>query len=143
MKILAILFTILIAGCSVIGDQKDNSDTTCLPVEHDKYAYISIDEPESGQILASPIMLTGCSRTFESNVVYQLMSYDKVLLAMGFTNGGGVDGSEEYSTEIHFDITSPTLAYLRVYEANPADIEERRFMVPINKITLFLMPPEK
>jgi len=126
----------------MIGNPEDTL-SSCLPAEHDNYAYVAIAEPYSGQIIQSPFVLKGCSRTFESNVVYQLVTHDRQMLIMQFTMGGGVDGSEEYEAVLEFEITEPTLAYLRVYEANPADLSELKFIVPMNRITLLLMPPDE
>ena len=55
-------------------------------------AFVIAIDPVAGGRVASGFGVAGCSRTFESTVVYRLLARDGSVLAEGTTQGGGVDG---------------------------------------------------
>ncbi len=85
--------------------------------------------------------MAGCSRTFESNVVWELQDRRGRTVASGHTSGGGVDGAGPFSFEAVFSVDEPQLGHLIVFEPDVSDGEGfpgGRAVVP-----LVLVPPPR
>jgi hypothetical protein len=67
--------------------------------------------------------VTGCSRTFESNVQWKLLARDGSVLASGHTTGGGVDGPGAFSFTIPYTVNVQQLGHLEVFEEDASDGE--------------------
>ena len=101
-------------------------------------AFVFVQTPRSGQRVFSGFAVTGCSRTFEGSVNWELKGRDGSLLASGHTTGGGVDGSQPFSTNVTFTVPERQVGHLEVYEEDVSDGEG--FPPPRNVIPLVLQP---
>jgi hypothetical protein len=86
-------------------------------------AFVLVTEPAPGARASSPLRVRGCSRTFESNVVWELRARDGGVLASGHTTGGGVDGAGPFAFAVEFATPQPQLGHLEVYEVDASDGE--------------------
>ena len=89
----------------------------------DNASFVIATEPEAGERVVSGFAVSGCSRTFESNVQWRLTARDGSEVASGFTHGGGVDGPGPFAFTIAYDIADRTLAHLEVFEEDVSDGE--------------------
>jgi hypothetical protein len=78
-------------------------------------SFVVVTEPRPGARAASPLAVRGCSRTFESNVVWELRARDGRIVASGHTTGGGVDGAAAFSFSAAFGVDEPQLGHLEVF----------------------------
>jgi hypothetical protein len=72
---------------------------------------------------SSPLRVHGCSRTFESNVVWELRARDGRILASGHTSGGGVSGAAAFSFSAEFTVSAAEVGHLRVFQPDVSDGE--------------------
>ena len=86
-------------------------------------ALVIVHSPESGATVSSGFGVSGCSRTHESNVVWQLLDRSGAVLAEGFTSGGGFDGPGEFSFTVEYESAERQLAHLEVFELDESDGE--------------------
>jgi len=86
-------------------------------------SFVIVRDPEAGERVTSPMRLAGCSRTYESNVVWELRGRDGRILASGFTSGGGVDGPAAFETSADFTVTSAEVGELEVYMPDASEGE--------------------
>ena len=86
-------------------------------------ALVIVRSPDSGDAVASGFRVSGCSRTHESNVVWQLLDRSGAVLAEGFTSGGGFDGPGEFSFTVEFQSAERQLAHLEVFEVDESEGE--------------------
>ena len=84
-------------------------------------ALVIVRSPESGDTVTSGFEVSGCSRTHESNVVWQLLDRSGAVLAEGFTSGGGFDGPGEFSFTVEYQGAERQLAHLEVFEVDESD----------------------
>jgi hypothetical protein len=101
-------------------------------------SFVLVVEPLAGARSASPLQVRGCSRTFESNVVWQLRGRDGSLLASGFTPGGGVDGADSFSFMASFETPTTQVGALEVLEPDASDGEGHppgRAVIPVVLLT--------
>ena len=101
-------------------------------------AFVVATDPAAGARVSSGFGVTGCSRTFESTVVYRLLGRDGSVLAEGTTQGGGVDGPGDFAFTIPFAVAERQIGHLEVFEEDASDGEgfpPGRTVVP-----LILMP---
>ncbi len=101
-------------------------------------AFVFVQTPRSGQRVFSGFPVTGCSRTFEGSVSWVLKGRDGSVLASGHTTGGGVDGSEPFSTSVTYSVSERQVGHLEVYEEDVSNGEG--FPPPRNVIPLVLQP---
>jgi hypothetical protein len=97
-------------------------------------SFVVVVEPTAGQRTSSPLRVLGCSRTFESNVVWEVRARDGRILASGFTSGGGVSGAATFSFSAVFTVSEPELGHLEVFEADESEGEgfpPGRSVIPI------------
>lgn len=82
----------------------------------DDASFIFVTAPVSGARVRTGFRVTGCSRTFESNVPWRLLDRDGAELAAGSTMGGGVDGPDHFSFTVDYTIASRQIGHLEVSE---------------------------
>ena len=100
--------------------------------------FVIVDSVTSGQTLNSGDTVTGCSRTFESNVLWWLVAGDGNTIAEGFTMGGGVDGHGNYEFTVEYTVAEAQMGHLFVGGDDPSDGEG--FPPPLNQIPMLLVP---
>ena len=101
-------------------------------------SFVVVVEPVGGERIGSPVEVRGCSRTFESNVVWELRGRDGRILASGYTNGGGYSGAAPFEFSAHFEISEAEVGLLEVFEPDESDGEG--FPSPRTLIPLALVP---
>ena len=79
-------------------------------------ALVIVTSPAGGEEVANGFAVSGCSRTFESNVQWRLLDRAGEELASGFAMGGGVDGPASFLFAVEYHSAERQLAYLEVYE---------------------------
>lgn len=108
-RVLALTFLFSIVGGSAFAQ------TPCADVPKDE-PFVMVTAPAAGAKVTSGFAVTGCSRTFESTVVWTLTVRGGRELAKGTAKGGGVDGAGPLSFTVGGKVDKPTLAYLEVIE---------------------------
>ncbi|MBW2541589.1 MAG: Gmad2 immunoglobulin-like domain-containing protein [Deltaproteobacteria bacterium] len=86
-------------------------------------SFVAVVEPVAGQRVSSPLRVRGCSRTFESNVLWELRARDGRILASGHTSGGGISGAADFSFTADFSISKPEVGHLTVFEPDVSNGE--------------------
>ena len=84
----------------------------------DRASFVIVTTPRPGDRVASDFIVKGCSRTFESNVQWQLLARDGRILSRGFTTGGGVDGVAPFQFAVQFPTLERQIGHLEVYEVD-------------------------
>ena len=79
-------------------------------------SFVLLLEPRAGSRATSPLQVHGCSRTFESNVLWELRGRDGRVLNEGYATGGGVDGAAAFEVSIDFTVSAPEVGQLEVFE---------------------------
>lgn len=108
-------------GSFVEGEETDNCSNADGAL--DEAAFVIATGPKPGERVESGFDVTGCSRTFESNVQWKLLARDGSVLASGHTTGGGVDGPGAFSFSIPYTVTVQQLGHLEVFEEDVSDGE--------------------
>ena len=101
-------------------------------------SFVIVETPRSGQRVSSGFAVSGCSRTFESNVNWVLKDRKGAVIASGHTSGGGVDGPGNFSTVVGYSVASRQIGHLEVFEEDASDGEG--FPPGRNVIPLVLQP---
>ena len=86
-------------------------------------AFVIVTEPGAGDTVGADFNVAGCSRTFESNVLWTLRGRDGRTLASGFTSGGGVDGVGRFAFTVSYGPTVNEIGSLEVAEPRVTDEE--------------------
>lgn len=86
-------------------------------------AFVLATVPDAGARVSSGFAVSGCSRTFESNVNYRLLARDGSVLAQGNTTGGGVDGFGAFGFTVAYTIAERQIGHLEVFEEDVSDGE--------------------
>ena len=97
-------------------------------------ALVIVTSPAGGEEVANGFAVSGCSRTFESNVQWRLLDRAGEELASGFAMGGGVDGPASFLFAVEYHSAERQLAYLEVYEEDVSEGEgfpPPRAIVPV------------
>ena len=97
-------------------------------------ALVVVTSPAGGEEVANGFAVSGCSRTFESNVQWRLLGRDGEVLASGFAMGGGVDGPAPFVFVVAYEAAERQLAHLEVFEEDVSDGEgfpPPRHVVPV------------
>lgn len=105
----------LVVMLSAIYASPAFAQAPCGDVPQDE-PFVMVTAPAAGAKVKSGFAVTGCSRTFESTVVWALTVRGGKQLAKGTAKGGGVDGPGPLSFTVAATVTKPTLAYLEVIE---------------------------
>lgn len=109
-RVLALAFLFTAAGGSSAFAQ-----SPCGDVPKDE-PFVMVTAPAAGARVKSGFAVAGCSRTFESTVVWTLTVRGGKELAKGTAKGGGVDGAGPFAFAVDAKVNKPTLAYLEVLE---------------------------
>lgn len=121
MRLTTILLTsVCLGACAVPPPAR-----TCeeLPPTLAQAAFVTVFSPESGVSIHSPLVVRGCSRTSEGNVVWTLRARDGEILANGHANGGNFDGPAPFEISIPFAVSAPEVAELEVAGVDDSDGE--------------------
>jgi hypothetical protein len=86
-------------------------------------AFVIATAPAAGERVSSGFGVSGCSRTFESTVVWRLFARDGAVLNQGTTTGGGVDGPGAFSFSVPFTVGERQVGRLEVFEEDASDGE--------------------
>lgn len=103
------------------GDETDNC--TNEDGAFNEAAFVIATAPKPGERVESGFDVTGCSRSFESNVQWKLIGRDGSILASGNTSGGGVDGPGPFSFTIPYNVTVQQIGHLEVFDEDASDGE--------------------
>ena len=98
--------------------------------------FVIVQSPKSGERVKSGFTVKGCSRSFESNVPWQLTDAKGKIIAGGNTLGGGVDGFGNFSFTVPYTVDETQFGVLSVMEDDPSDGEG--FPPKDNEIPLIL-----
>ena len=97
-------------------------------------ALVIVTSPAGGEEVANGFTVSGCSRTFESNVQWRLLDRAGEVLASGFAMGGGVDGPAPFVFAVAYEAAERQLGHLEVFEEDVSDGEgfpPPRHVVPV------------
>lgn len=108
-------------GSWIQGEETDNCDND--DGAFDEAAFVVATTPEAGERVESGFAVEGCSRTFESNVQWNLVGRDGSVLSSGNTQGGGVDGPGTFSFTVPYTIDAQQIGHLEVFEEDVSDGE--------------------
>lgn len=89
----------------------------------DDASFVIATAPRSGARVSSGFTVQGCSRTFESTVVWRLLARDGSVLANGTTQGGGVDGPGPFALAVPYAVAERQIGHLEVFEEDMSDGE--------------------
>ena len=113
---------VVLAGCaSAPGGGADGCDLSDGALSD--AAFVIATAPAAGARVSSGFPVSGCSRTFESTVVWRLHARDGSLLAQGHTTGGGVDGPGPFAFSVPFTVAERQVGALEVFEEDASDGE--------------------
>jgi hypothetical protein len=116
--------TLLVAGCAATGGGAGGGGA-CVNADGalDDAAFVIAEAPTAGARVSSGFTVSGCSRTFESNVVWRLFDRSGAVLNQGNTTGGGVDGPGPFSFAVPFTVGERQIGHLEVFEEDVSDGE--------------------
>ena len=86
-------------------------------------ALVVVTSPAGGEEVVSGFAVSGCSRTFESNVQWRLLDRAGDVLASGHAMGGGVDGPAPFLFAVAYESAERQFAHLEVFEEDVSDGE--------------------
>jgi len=112
---------ISLAGCTGAPEVAQSCDG--LDAVLAEASFVLVLDPPAGARVSSPIRIRGCSRTFESNVVWELRGRDGRVLAAGNATGGGVAGAARFAASAAFTVPRPEVGQLLVFEVDASDGE--------------------
>ena len=112
----------LVAGVACVDSESSDPCDPIDPVLADS-SFVAVVMPTTGLRTSSPLDVRGCSRTFESNVVWELRARDGRALASGHTTGGGVSAAAAFSFSAPFAVLAPEVGHLVVFEVDASDGE--------------------
>ena len=110
-----------------------NQLSGCNPTLPDNTLVI-VSSPSAGDEVESGFVVSGCSRTFESNVQWRLLGRSGAVLSSGFTSGGGVYGPAAFQFSVEFEDVERQIALLEVFEEDVSEgqgFPPPRAIVPI------------
>lgn len=114
---------VALAGCTAVTGA-GGGDTCTLPDGAlDEAAFVIATAPAAGARVSSGFAVAGCSRTFESTVVWRLFARDGSVLGQGVTSGGGVDGPGAFVFTVPFTVAQRQVGRLEVFEEDASDGE--------------------
>ena len=105
--------------------EHSSATSPCDPIDPvlAESSFVLVTDPAPGARVSSPMRVRGCSRTFESNVVWELHARDGRILASGHTTGGGVSGAGTFTFSVVFTMDKPQPGHLNVFEIDASDGE--------------------
>ena len=95
---------------------------------------VIVNSPTASAEFEREIDVTGCSRTFESNVQWRLLGRSGEELARGHTSGGGIEGPAPFQFTVDLPEVKRQVAYLEVFEEDVSEGEgypPPRAVVPV------------
>jgi len=107
------------------GAKCESAASPCDPVDPvlAGSSFVVVHTPAPGARATSPLEVRGCSRSFESNVMWELRARDGRVLASGHTSGGGVDGAAAFAVTASFALPEAQLGHLAVFAEDASDGE--------------------
>ena len=120
---LLLLVVGIAAGCGGRPDAPGASPCTPPDSALEGAAFVIATTPRAGEAVTSGFAVRGCSRTFESNVQWQLTDRKGRVLARGFTSGGGVEGGKPFAFVVDFQVSERQLGYLEVSAPRVSETE--------------------
>lgn len=122
------LAVLALAGCDPAGGppSAEPAPVDACAIEDgalDDAAFVFATAPAAGSRVQTGFSVRGCSRTFESTVVWRLLARDGSLLANGLTQGGGVDGPAPFGFAVPYQIGERQIGHLEVFEEDVSDGE--------------------
>ena len=125
-RVLALAFLL-----TAVGGSSAFAQSPCADVPKDE-PFVMVTTPAAGAKVKNGFAVAGCSRTFESTVVWTLTVRGGKELAKGTAKGGGVDGAGPLSFTVAAKVDKPTLAYLEVIEPSASGKgSTARVIVPV------------
>lgn len=134
LLILSAIGSLMLVGCQTATSTGCNNADGAL----DEASFVFVTQPTAGQRVAPGFTVSGCSRTFESNVPWRLQARDGSELAAGHTTGGGADGFGPFSFVVNYTIDARQIGHLEVYDEDVSDGEG--FPPGRNVVPLVLTP---
>ena len=112
-------------GVSVDGVDRDAFEAV-LPM-------IFVESPTPGEVVTSPITLSGLNNTFEGTVNYTVTDNEGLILEEGFTTGGGGNGTfGPFEATVDYVTTRSGLGAVIVYEISPEDGSQQHLVeIPV------------
>lgn len=101
-------------------------------------SFVFVTAPTSGSRVSSGFVVSGCSRTFESNVPWRLVDRQGAELASGSALGGGVDGFASFSLTVHFTVASRQIGHL---EIGDEDVSGGEGFPPVRNVIPLVLKP--
>ncbi len=99
----------LVAGAAACGDDDDGDAAATTTAAADPCAgapadasLVFVTTPVSGASVAPGFAVAGCSRTFESTIVWRLRDRAGEVIAEGVASGGGVDGPAPFTFAVDY-----------------------------------------
>lgn len=87
--------------------------------------FVFVTAPVPGTRVSPGFAVTGCSRTFEANVPWELRDRDGTVIARGAATGGGVDGPGPFRFTVRYAVPERQIGVLLVREDDPSGGEGR------------------
>ena len=106
-------------GCSTASNSPCSNADGAL----DNASFVIVSTPRSGERVLSGFTVSGCSRTFESSVIWRLTGKDGTTIGSGNTTGGGVDGPGPFSFTVSYPEAERQIGHLEVFETDASDGE--------------------
>jgi hypothetical protein len=118
---------VLVSGC---GDGETAQVTVTAPGAADvcdtadgalsDAGFVFVTAPAPGTRVDPGFRVEGCSRSFESNVPWELLGADGEPLASGAAMGGGVDGPGPFAFTVDYSVPARQIGVLVVREDDPS-----------------------
>ncbi len=94
--------------------------------------------PVGGTEVKSGFTVRGCSRTFESNVQWQLLARSGEVISSGHTSEGGYDGPANSQFTVVYKVAEPQIASIEVFEG---DVSEGEGYPPPRAVVPLILSP--
>ena len=102
------------------GGGNEDGEFTCDDTLPD-VPLVIVRTPSAGDEVESGFMVSGCSRTFEANVQWQLLGRRGEILSSGHTSGGGVYGPAPFQFSVEFEVAERQVALLEIFEEDVSE----------------------
>jgi hypothetical protein len=123
-RTLLALMVAVVPGCTdLTGEASAAGACDLVDGTVSEAAFVIATTPIAGATVRPGFAVSGCSRTFESNVNWRLLGRDGGVLGEGFATGGGVDGPAPFAFTVDFASGAPQIGHLEVFEADVSDGE--------------------
>lgn len=97
-------------------------------------AFVVLRTPSPGERVAPSFIATGCSSTFEANVVWELRARDGRVLAGDFTTVGSLGAPNQFRIEISYEVEEDQVGEFEIFEPDESDGEgypSARTVIPV------------